>query len=120
VTPYQTFRRFVKGLFGRKGIDKNLWVKKFIKNIKYSKEQIAVSFYFKIDCEKEAGDIFGSGRPHPTATENVSVSQGKKIPCISRDTGNHKEWLPKGDSFQTINIIIPNTIHGCKSKDLSR
>jgi len=37
----QTLCLFVKGLPERKGIDKNIWVKSFIKNILYSKEEIS-------------------------------------------------------------------------------
>ncbi len=49
---------FTKGLRERKGPDKNLWAKKFIKKIDYSKEEIAITFYYKVDCEKDEEAIF--------------------------------------------------------------
>jgi len=97
---------------------RNLWVKKFIKKIGYSKEEIAITLYYKVDCEKEEGAIFGSGCPHPAAAKNGNVSQDKKIPYISRDIGGNKLWLPNPEPTQTIDIILPNTIHGCKKKNL--
>jgi len=115
----QTLRLFVKGLFERKGLQKNLWAKKFIKKIDYSKEEIAVTIYYKRGFEKEETAIFGSGCPHPAPAKNGDPAQGKKIPCISRDTRNHKDWLSTSGSVQTIDIILPNTIHACKKKNLS-
>ena len=47
MTAQQTLEQFVKGLPERKGIEKNLWVKTFIKKIDYSKEEIAVTIYYK-------------------------------------------------------------------------
>jgi len=38
----------------------NLWVKKFIKKIDYSKEEISITLYYNVDCEKEEVAIFGS------------------------------------------------------------
>jgi len=43
----QTLQYFVKILPEKKGIEKNLWAKKFIKSINYSKEEIAVILYYK-------------------------------------------------------------------------
>ncbi len=89
---------FIKGLSERKGLDKNVWVKKFIKKIDYSKEEIAITFYYKRDCKEEERVIFGSGRAAATATENDGVSQDKKIPYISRDIGGDITWLEEMDS----------------------
>ena len=99
---------------------KNLWIKKFIKKIIYSREEIAVTLYYKVHCEEEERTIFGSGCPHPAAAKNGDTSQDKKIPYIPRDIGNHKAWLPNPEPTQTIDIILPNRIHGCKKKNLKR
>ena len=40
----QTLVYFVKELKDKKGIEKNLWAKKFIKNVIYSKEKITINF----------------------------------------------------------------------------
>jgi len=110
---------FVKGLGERKGLDKNLWTKKFIKKIDYSKEEIAITFYYKVDCEKDEESVFGSGCPHSAAAKNGGVAQDKKIPYISRDIGDDITWLPKPEPTQTMDIILPNMIHGCKKKNLA-
>ncbi|MBI1871583.1 MAG: recombinase family protein [Chlamydiae bacterium] len=39
-------KTFVKGLSGRHGIERNLWAKKFIKKIKYGKDEIELSLYY--------------------------------------------------------------------------
>lgn len=54
----QTLEQFVKGLPERKGIGKNLWVKTFIKKIDYSKEEIAITLYYKRGCEEEKSAFF--------------------------------------------------------------
>jgi len=52
------------------------------------------------------------------AAKNGGAREDKKIPYISRDIGDHKPWLPNPEPTQTIDIILPNTIHGCKKKNL--
>ncbi|MCL5772682.1 MAG: recombinase family protein [Actinobacteria bacterium] len=42
-----TLQHFIKILPLKKGIDKNLWVKKFINKVDYSKDEIAVSIYYR-------------------------------------------------------------------------
>ena len=117
-TAEQTLRLFVKGLSERKGIDLSFWAKKFIKNIDYSKEEIAVILYHKRSSDGEERAIFGSGRPHPAAAKNVRSGLDKKISPTGTCRGNCQDWLPGSNSIQTIDIILPNTIHGCKRKNL--
>jgi hypothetical protein len=45
----QTLQFFVKGISERKGIEKNLWAKKFIKNIIYSPSDIQINLYYSTD-----------------------------------------------------------------------
>jgi len=47
----QTLQLFLKTLPQKRGIEKNLWAKKFIKNIIYSKENIQINLYCSIDSE---------------------------------------------------------------------
>ncbi len=47
----QTLQLFVKGISERKGIEKNLWAKKFIKNIVYSKSDIQINLFYSIGSE---------------------------------------------------------------------
>jgi len=39
-----------------------------------------------------------------------SIGRNKSSECIS--------WLPSPDLLQTIEIVLPNAIHGCKRKNL--
>ena len=114
----QTLRLFVKGLSERKGIDKNLWVKKFIKNIIYSKEEIVLTLYYKRSFDEELSASPASGRVGAAAGRSPVSLADKKITPITSDRGNHQEWLPSFTGERTIDIIIPNSIHGCKKKDL--
>jgi len=59
-----------------------------------------------------------SGRVGAAAGRSSVSLADKKITPISTDRGNHQEWLRDSSSSQTIDIILPNTIHGCKKKDL--
>ena len=118
VTAEQTLRLFVKRLFERKGIEKNLWAKKFIKSIVYSKEEIAVSFYYKSSSDEGKPFYPASGRVGAAAGRSTVSLADKKITPISTDRGNHQEWLPSSSGERTIDVIIPNSIHGCKKKDL--
>ena len=81
--------------------------------------EIAITFYYKVDCEKDEESVFGSGCPHSAAAKNGGVAQDKKIPYISRDIGDDITWLPKPEPTQTMDIILPNMIHGCKKKNLA-
>ena len=49
--PKQTLQHFLKILPQKKGIEKNLLIKKFIKEIIYSKQNIQISLYFSIGFE---------------------------------------------------------------------
>jgi len=50
----------------------------------------------------------------------IDIVVSYKIPT-STDRENRCEcigWLPSSDSLQTIKIVLPNIIHGCKKKNL--
>jgi len=93
-------------------------VKKFIKNIYYSKEEVAVILYYKRSSEDTNSFYTASGWVGAAACRNSVSTHPKKITPISTDRGNHQERLPDLGSPQTVDIILPNTIHGCKKKDL--
>ena len=90
----QTLRLFVKGLFERKGIEKNLWAKKFIKNIDYSKDEIAVILYYKRGSVEENSSNTASGWVGAAACRNSVSVHPKKIPTIHLDSGDYQDWLP--------------------------
>jgi site-specific DNA recombinase len=90
----QTLRLFVKGLSERKGIEKNLWLKKFIKGIKYSKKEIDISFYYKRGFEEVNPAYSASGRVGAAAGRSTELLAGKKITPIHMNRGNTQDWLP--------------------------
>jgi len=99
----QTLQHFVQILPNKKGIEKNLWAKKFIKNIDYSKEEIAVILYYKRSSEDTDSSYTASGCPHPVACRNSFSAVAcrnsfsahpKKIPTIHLDSGDYQDWLP--------------------------
>ena len=114
----QTLQHFVKILPEKKGIEKNLWAKKFIKNIDYSKEEIAVILYYKRGSEDTNSSYTTSGCPHPASGRNSFSAHPKKIPTIHLDSGDYQDWLPDSGSPQTITMILPNNVYACKRKNL--
>ena len=52
---------FLKSLAQQKGIERNLLIKKFIKNVLYSKEQIQINLYYSEDFDTFKNSIFPSG-----------------------------------------------------------
>ncbi len=69
----QTLQHFVKILPEKKGIEKNLWAEKFIKNIYYSKEEIAVILYYKRGSEEENSSNTASGYALKPDSKNVRL-----------------------------------------------
>ena len=63
-----------KGLAEKRGLEKNLWVKKFIKNIVYSKEQIELSLFYSTTFKARAFEFL------PTSRRLVGVENEKRTP----------------------------------------
>ena len=61
----QTLQLFVKGISERKGIEKNLWAKKFIKNIIYSKSDIQINLYYSSDFGVLKNSVLPNGVVSP-------------------------------------------------------
>ena len=117
----------VQGLKDKKGIEKNLWarIKKFIKNILYSKEQISITLL--------ASDI---GNSHTTAVrpENLGGFSGDILPFSDSKNPPHQPSASatgvklSGEpliletlgnrSPSLIKILLPNSIHGCKQMNV--
>lgn len=83
----------------------------------YSKEEIALSLYYKELEDADCG-ISASGRAEENAGRNSVLSNSKKDHRITVDSLRSKRWLRGLDFPQTIPIILPNTIHTCKKKNL--
>jgi hypothetical protein len=110
----QTLTLFVKGLRERKGIEKSLWAKKFIQGISYSKQNIIVNIrYFKDFIPPES---------HCQFNQNQMLEK-KKEESIKPSSFSNSQFVsltktPQSVSFRTVDIILPNMIHGCKRKDI--
>jgi len=91
-------------------------VKKFIKRVDYSREEIALILYYKGLEDTDCG-ISASGQAEENAGRNSVLSNSKKNLCITTDSLRDVEWLHFFDLLQTIKIVLPNTIHGCKRKN---
>lgn len=93
-------------------------MKNFIKNITYSKDEIFITLYYKRSFREEERAIFGSGWVGAAAAENAEALEGKKITPTSTGRGNVTDMAPRPKFTRTVEIILPNVIHGCKKKDI--
>jgi site-specific DNA recombinase len=89
----QTLQNFTDILPEKKGIEKSLWVKKFIKRIDYSRDEIALFLCYK---EHRGVDhiISTSGRVEENTGRNSKLNGSKKDPGILDFGSNNGVWLP--------------------------
>ena len=73
----QTLQNFADILPEKKGIEKSLWIKKFIKRVDYSKDEIALTLYYK-GLESVEYGISASGRAEENAGGNSKLNGFKK------------------------------------------
>ena len=83
----------------------------------YSKEEITLILYYK-GLEDADHGISASGRAEENAGRNSDMIDLKRGPVMNSGSSNRQIWLPSSASLQTIEIVLPNTIHGCKIKNL--
>ena len=74
---------FLETLAQKKGIERNLLIKKFIKNILYSKDQIQINLYYSKDFEAFKNSIFpsreGSGGYKKELGTSVNFSESPQF-----------------------------------------
>ncbi len=75
----QTLQCFIEGINQKKGIDKNLWAKKFIINILYSKSDIQINLYYSTGSENLNSSDF---------TDVHKTSRVKTLDAFSPDVSN--------------------------------
>ena len=109
-----TLKILVKKVRAKKALEKNISIKKYIKKIVYSKEEIVISLFYKTSCEGVNTARPDSGRAGAAAVRPPKL-KNKKSPWVT--PGGSRVV---GESFSpiTIDIILPNTIHGSKNKGL--
>lgn len=78
---------FLKSLAQQKGIERNLLIKKFIKNILYSKEQIQINFYYSEDFDAFKNPNISSeirlGGDEKEKRTSVSLSENSKFVLLN-------------------------------------
>ena len=94
---HQILNDFTDILPKKKGIEKSLWVKKFIKRIDYSKEEITLLLYYKwvqgANPKISASDLAGEN-----PGRNLKMSNSKKnLGTLDFGLKNDK-WLAREDS----------------------
>jgi len=105
-------------------IEQTLALKRHIKDILYSKESIQINLL----CLQLSGDRQSLKNPAPllnvqacgwvgAAASPASFENSQEKSRIPRNTAPSK-MAPHPDFQRTFAIILPNTIHGCKKKDL--
>jgi len=105
----QTLAALARCFSGLKGIEKNLLVKKFFKSIIYSKESIELNLFLPPakSPENEKSPAEGGGNSDFNKKNGYSNSLPQKSGCSYRLSTNY-----------IIPIILPNTIHQCRKKNL--
>ena len=97
----QTLQHFVKIVPQIRGFEKNLCAKKFVKNIIYSKEDIAVTLYYKNASEKELSLSTASGRVGAATGRRRFLDLDKKISLTGTCKANGEDWLLVCDDIRT-------------------
>ena len=90
----QTLQNFADILPEKKGIEKSLWVKKFIKRVDYSREEIALILYYK-SFEDTNYLYSASGWAEENAGRNSDLSTYKNDLFTSEDSLSDSNWLPE-------------------------
>jgi len=91
-----TLQQFIKILPQKRGIGKSFWVKKFIKNINYSKEEIAVSIYYRKNSAEEAIRSIACGWVGAATGKDKNSDFNKEIPASTgrENSCDSSDWLP--------------------------
>lgn len=90
----KTLQNFTGILPEKKGIEKSLWVKKFIKRVDYSRDEIALNLYYK-GLEGADSGISASGRAEEKAGRNSEMNNPKKGLRTIDFGSNNAVWLPE-------------------------
>jgi site-specific DNA recombinase len=110
----QTLQHFLKTLPQKKGIEKNLFIKKFIKEIIYSQENIQINLYFSRGFENlNFSFLDGANKKERRKIHSEFSAEDNNLMVRSIQNGSGFN-----SSMNYLPIILPNTIHGCKKKNL--
>jgi len=116
----------------KRGIERNIFAKRFIKEIIYSKEEIEIHFYYSFFADEKEAKEGGVSRLTAEGCKGTKAPYRQSLWREPRGVGLEKNTLEMGKttvrgvkngSFSNriariVPIILPNTIHGSKKKDL--
>jgi site-specific DNA recombinase len=113
-------KSFLLFLSQRRGVERNLLVKRFLKEIIYSPETIKITLFysenlkdFQISETKESPALLSQGRAN-----FLGASQEGSLPPQKREFASNLRVL-KVKGFQTFSLILPNLIHKSKKMNLN-
>ncbi len=119
-TIVSTLKSFLSFLSQTRGVERNLLVKKFIKDILYSKELIKITLFysensknFQIADNKENPVLLSQDRANFSGRNEAGSFLPQHLKFVSENDGSRIK------DFQTFSIILPNFIHHSKKRDLS-
>ena len=89
-------QQFIKILTQKKGIDKSLWVKRFIKKIVYSKDEITICIYYRENPGEEITEIDSSGWVGAATGQDKNSDHKKENSTGTGRDNSYKSsgWLP--------------------------
>jgi len=109
---------FLFGLATQKGAERNLFAKRFIKEIIYSGKNIEINLFYSGNFKNFSA---GKSPARQLAGGAETPSDNKENPIFSNETGFASETTgAQIKPFQTFSIILPNLIHQSKKKNLKR
>jgi len=113
-----TLKFFLLKLKTKKGIERNLLVKRFLEKILYSPENIKISFIYRQNPQ----DFGGTKSPSPPkAGWGESQISGKENSIFAKKSGFVSSKLAaRIKPLQTFTIILPNLIHKSKKRNLKK
>jgi len=121
-TVVSILKSFLSFLSQRRGVERNLLAKRFIKDILYSKENIKINLFysenlkdFQISETKESPALLSQGRANFSGRSETSSLPPQHLEFVSGDDGSN---IKRSQTFSIISIISPNLIHNSKKRDL--
>ena len=110
----KTLLLFIEGIKQRKGIYKNLWAKKFIKNIEYSSSDIKINLYSSVSSESlKSSEFCGKNKQFRGKTLDESSPEFQKSLAGDKISGS-----PSRTKSNYFSVVFPNTIHSCRKRNL--
>jgi len=113
-----TLKFFLSELKNKKGIERNLFAKRFLEKILYSPENIKISFIFRHNPQ----DFGGMKSPSPALRGwgESQIPEKEKSVLVSENKFETEYTAARIKPSQTFTIILPNLIHKSKKRNLKK